>query len=212
MRISEEEAARRKKRILEAARLEFGERGFHRSTTRAIAKRAGVAEGSLYNYFSNKEGLLLGLLHDLNESEEREESFAQALAQPLRPFLKGYIQHRLMVMFSQKATFRALLPELLTNAGLREKYISDVVGPTFETATPLFETLIAQGRLLPMEVVPHLRMMASTIFGMLMLELLGDNGTSENWEEWPERLMKMYFDPWLPDTEMGTNGGRDECN
>ncbi len=47
--------------ILEAAARIFEERGTTAATTDAIAERAGVSIGSLYQYFPNKESLLATL-------------------------------------------------------------------------------------------------------------------------------------------------------
>jgi AcrR family transcriptional regulator len=45
--------------ILEAARQLFAENGFETTTTNQIAERAGVGIGSLYQYFPNKDSLIL---------------------------------------------------------------------------------------------------------------------------------------------------------
>ena len=48
-----------KKRILAAALLLFREKGLEETTTRQISKKAGIAEGTLFNYFKTKEDLAL---------------------------------------------------------------------------------------------------------------------------------------------------------
>jgi AcrR family transcriptional regulator len=48
-----------KQRILAAALALFREKGLERATTRDISKRAGIAEGTLFNYFKTKEDLAL---------------------------------------------------------------------------------------------------------------------------------------------------------
>lgn len=48
-------------RILDAAAEVFAERGYTAATTNAVAERAGVSVGSLYQYLPNKEALLVAL-------------------------------------------------------------------------------------------------------------------------------------------------------
>ncbi|MCS7173574.1 MAG: TetR/AcrR family transcriptional regulator [Armatimonadetes bacterium] len=50
---------RRRQQILEAAVAVFSEAGYEGATVRAIAERAGLAEGTLYLYFPSKRHLLL---------------------------------------------------------------------------------------------------------------------------------------------------------
>src|ERR1043166_1241407 len=45
--------------ILQAALALFAQRGFYRTTTRAISQKAKIAEGTLFNYFETKEDLAL---------------------------------------------------------------------------------------------------------------------------------------------------------
>lgn len=47
--------------ILEAAAQVFSERGFEAATTNQIAERAGISIGSLYQYFPNKDSLILAV-------------------------------------------------------------------------------------------------------------------------------------------------------
>src|SRR5687768_10038128 len=46
-------------RILRVALELFSRRGFYKTTTRQISRKAGVAEGTLFNYFRSKEDLAL---------------------------------------------------------------------------------------------------------------------------------------------------------
>jgi len=48
-----------KRAILRAALVLFSEKGFYRTTTKAISRKAGIAEGTLFNYFNTKEDLAL---------------------------------------------------------------------------------------------------------------------------------------------------------
>lgn len=50
-------------RILEAAVAVFAEKGFHASRIADIAERAGVADGTVYLYFKNKDEILVSVIN-----------------------------------------------------------------------------------------------------------------------------------------------------
>jgi AcrR family transcriptional regulator len=54
------------RKILDAAREEFGERGFSDSSIVGITQRAGVALGTFYTYFESKEALFQALVRDMS--------------------------------------------------------------------------------------------------------------------------------------------------
>lgn len=60
------------RKILDAAREEFGERGFAESSIVGITQRAGVALGTFYTYFESKEGLFQALVRDMS-AQVRDE-------------------------------------------------------------------------------------------------------------------------------------------
>ncbi len=69
VRVPQQARSRRtRKRIVEAAMLAFEEGGYDETTTAVIAKRAGIAVGTLYGYFQNKRDILLEVVdHTLGE-------------------------------------------------------------------------------------------------------------------------------------------------
>jgi AcrR family transcriptional regulator len=66
------------RKILDAAREEFGERGFSDSSIVGITQRAGVALGTFYTYFDSKEALFHALVRDM--SEQVRDSVGPAMA------------------------------------------------------------------------------------------------------------------------------------
>jgi TetR/AcrR family fatty acid metabolism transcriptional regulator len=51
----------KRERILDAAVVEIARRGYYRTTVAHIARRAGVADGTIYLYFTNKEDVLVSV-------------------------------------------------------------------------------------------------------------------------------------------------------
>ncbi len=81
MKISDE----KRKKILDAAIMEFSERGFDSANINSIAQNSGISVGSIYKYFDNKEDLFLTMVHfgvetlkkvlkEIMESDEHLES------------------------------------------------------------------------------------------------------------------------------------------
>ena len=58
---------RTRRRLVEAAAAAFEERGYDETTTTEIARRAGVAVGTVYGYFPDKRAILLEILHETVE-------------------------------------------------------------------------------------------------------------------------------------------------
>jgi AcrR family transcriptional regulator len=74
MRVSAEVKSATRLRILEAARDCFSRSGFEAATTRDIAAAAGIAAGTLFNYFPSKEAIAMALVAEgLGESRQRSE-------------------------------------------------------------------------------------------------------------------------------------------
>jgi AcrR family transcriptional regulator len=57
-----ERGRRTLRKLLDAAAVEFGERGFHDASISGITRRAGTALGSFYTYFDSKEEIFQGLV------------------------------------------------------------------------------------------------------------------------------------------------------
>lgn len=65
----------RKEQILKAAERSFAQKGFHESTIAEIAKEAEVSEGTIYEYFSSKEGLLFSIPEAFTRKAREQSRF-----------------------------------------------------------------------------------------------------------------------------------------
>ena len=54
------------RKLLDAAAIEFGERGFYESSIAEITRRAGTALGSFYTYFDSKDAIFRALVQDMS--------------------------------------------------------------------------------------------------------------------------------------------------
>src|SRR5690554_5964671 len=60
-----ERGRRTLRRLLDAAAIEFGQRGFHEAAISHITQTAGVALGTFYVYFKSKEEIFRAVVADM---------------------------------------------------------------------------------------------------------------------------------------------------
>jgi AcrR family transcriptional regulator len=75
MRVTAQTKEATRQRLLQAARRLFSDNGYDATTTRDIAKEAGIASGTLFNYFPTKEAVVACLA-----SEALGEALSQGAA------------------------------------------------------------------------------------------------------------------------------------
>jgi AcrR family transcriptional regulator len=199
--IQELVTAARRKQILDAATQVFAEKGFHRATIKDIARVAGIADGTMYTYFASKTEVLLGILHRLNESTEREQQLMPEREQDLRSFFTAYLRQRMALLWPNAEVFQAVLPEMLVNEELRALYYQQVLVPTFTVAEHTFQVQRGAGQLRSIDVSLTVRAIAGMLFGLLTFQLLGDEVIAQRWEELPEVLTSLLFDGLQPGKE-----------
>jgi len=78
-----ERGRRTLRKLLDAAAIEFGEKGFHDASITGITGRAGTALGSFYTYFDSKDEIFRALVNDL--SNRVRVTAAQALNSDMSP-------------------------------------------------------------------------------------------------------------------------------
>ena len=93
---------RKRQAILQAARQVFARKGFEPATLEAVAREAGLAKGTLYLYFKNKEDLyfhtVLSMLNSLEACIQAQTEQATGAVQKMRAIAAGqfdfFVRHR----------------------------------------------------------------------------------------------------------------------
>src|SRR5260370_27136828 len=188
-------ATARRTQILDAATRVFASKGFNRATIRDVARDAGVADGTIYNYFANKPDLLFGLLDRLNDTERRPASLAQATEAPFgdsfRDYFRAYLRERVEALWSNADLFRAVLPELLANPELRARYYDEVIAPTMALGEGAFRALVGTGTVRDLDLPLSTRIVAGSVLGLMVLQLLGDETLPARWREIPDAIADL---------------------
>lgn len=175
--------AARRKQIVGAATRVFAEKGYSRATTREVAREARVSEGTIYNYFQDKESLLMAIMDTLNETERRAQDFRGGLATDYEGFFQEYLKHRMGVIWENREIFRVVTSEILVNEGLRERYMREVVEPTMRIGEENFRERVEQGAARATDASLATRVVAGSVLGLLVLGLLGEKEVASRWDE-----------------------------
>jgi AcrR family transcriptional regulator len=192
--IQEQLIAARRSQILEAAARVFSEKGFHRATIRDVAEAAGIADGTIYNYFENKDALLLGILDRLNETSEREGHFAQASSMEIGDWARQYIKQRYAAIGPEgRRLFQVVLAEALANPDFREAYSRQVIQPTYALAEEFFRRWVAEGTVRPVDPALAVRVVSAIFLGVLMLQLIGDPVLDARQDELPDMMADIIL-------------------
>lgn len=101
-------------RILEAAVTVFAGSGFHESTISQIARAAGVADGTIYLYFKNKDDILVHFFNFktrqvfacFREEVDQAQSAVEKLRNLIRRHLEEFQKDRHMAVLYQAETHR----------------------------------------------------------------------------------------------------------
>jgi AcrR family transcriptional regulator len=134
----------RPEEILIAALEEFAENGYAAARLDNVARRAGVAKGTIYLYFASKEKLFQAVVQQAVTPQLDEiEHLAQTHSGSVEDFLRGpfVMLQRQLLRSDLRRLLRVLLTEGLLFPELTEFYYKEVVS----RGLAVIRTLIAQG-------------------------------------------------------------------
>ncbi len=126
------------RRILEAAVKVFAEQGFHQSTIAQVAKEAGVADGTIYLYFKNKDDILIQfyqyktrqVFQKFRDEVEKGATAVDKLRNLIRTHLQEFQNDRNMAIVYQAETHhnrRLAVEQIREMSKLYRDIISEVI-------------------------------------------------------------------------------------
>jgi len=199
----------RRAQILDAAASLFAEKGFHRTTTKDIARAVDLSEGSLYNYFESKEELLLGIMDNLIESQNFNTRLEQALPENAQDFLYAILQERKAFFDKHGVMMQAVLSEILVDPELRRRYYRDLVLPAFDVMESHIQARVERGQVRAMDPAIVVRILSGLFNGLFMLNVYEDPIVAQRWQELSSLLTSILFDGVKNSFQAGQNDSID---
>ena len=158
--------------IVDAALTVFGEHGLAGARLDDIAQRAGVAKGTIYLYFPNKEELFREVVRrtivarlDLAE-RELADAAATGPAELLRTFMAGWWEFVCTPEF--QTVYRLVVGELHRFPDLADFYIREVPARAHRIVGDVITRGVAEGVFRPVDPTVATRMIASLLIAQAM--------------------------------------------
>ena len=98
-------------RVFEAALRLFAEKGYEKTTMRAISREGSLGLGALYYYFPSKEAIVLHFYEQLNEQLITEWPGLRPKSPELRDQLEAFLRFKLDKLEPHRHLIRVLLKE-----------------------------------------------------------------------------------------------------
>lgn len=144
----------KEEKILNAAISIFSEKGFSASTTNEIAKKAGVAEGTIFRYFKTKKDILRGILIQMIQiiggkvvMKPIEKILADAKDKDMKTLLKEIFYDRMELMDSIFPMTRIIITEALYHEDVREAFYQNVISKAVDVFESIYDNMVENGQI-----------------------------------------------------------------
>ena len=172
--------------ILSAAIELFSEKGYEATATSEIAKKAQVAEGTIFRYYKTKKELLFAIpnalskvslfeifLEDFNEIfKENHDNFED--------FLRRIIMNRKKFVSETAPILKVIIQEVPFHPELRSKILNTVIFPSAKNGISIIEKFKDQGQIVNMPSPTIINLIITSIFGYLFLHYIALPELPEN--------------------------------
>jgi TetR/AcrR family fatty acid metabolism transcriptional regulator len=195
----EQLAATRRNQILDAATRVFAAKGFHPTTIKDIAREAGIADGTIYIYFKNKNALLIAMMERMSDTARNDIDVSQLLQSDFRTFMATYLRQPLIALKRQNfELFGVVMSELIVNKELRDLYEQKILQPTLMMGEMVFQHWASEHALTPDQIRLTVRLISSMMMGLMLQHILGDSYLEAHWEELPDFLTDLVLNGLMP--------------
>jgi TetR/AcrR family fatty acid metabolism transcriptional regulator len=161
---------RRKEQILDAALGVFSRKGFGEATISEIAQEAGVATGTIYNYYPSKRELLFAVIKNFIIAEPLLNLFEHTQETDYPTYFTAILKNRMdLIQESDSSRLALLMSEVQRDPELKKLYVKRVIKPVMGRMEKFYETRAASGYFRPLNAAVVTRALGGMIMGLAML-------------------------------------------
>ncbi len=119
--------AESRRRLIEAARQLFIERGYHDTRPQDISKAAGVGHGTFYLHFGDKRACFLAFVEEAREELNQEVDKFNATATTLEAFIRGTLTGIFAYAAKHPGVLRATVADMEVIGGGAEAELEETI-------------------------------------------------------------------------------------
>lgn len=166
----------KEQQILDAALKIFSEKGFASATTSEIAKEAGVAEGTIFRYFSTKKDILRKIMIKAIEIIAPEaiskpiEILSSYKNKDAREILVEILKERVSFISSRLPIFKTVFAEAMFHEDIRESLRDNIimrVKPSFEN---FFDNMLLENKFRDCDRLSALRLFVGSFMMLIVYQ------------------------------------------
>lgn len=164
--------------ILIAAIELFSEKGYQATTTSEIAKRAQVAEGTIFNYYKTKKDLLFAIPSALSRASFNEiffDDFNEILNDnhnSFEKFLRKITINRKNFVSETAPILKVIIQEIPFHPELRIKILNTIVFPSVKKFILIIDKFKEKGQIIDMPSTSIVSIIAASIFGYIFIHYI----------------------------------------
>jgi AcrR family transcriptional regulator len=168
-------AEQRREQLLGVASRLFAARGFARTTTRQIARAAGVSEGAMYRHFSGKEDLLLTFVRRAVVGSADDLLAGLGEASP-DEWVHAFLSDRFELAGRNRTLLKVVIGEALFDQRFAREYFRTVVEPVLGLIEAQIARRVANGDFRPVDPALAARALLGLFVSTLLWSVLFDGG------------------------------------
>ena len=165
-------------RIIQAAHRLFIEQGYHGTSMRRIAERAGLALGGIYNHFTSKEDILSAVMVERNPYQDIVPALEAAQGETAEELVRNAAAGMLATLGNHSDDLQLMFIEIVEFKG---QHFPQLFESLFPRMVGFAQRLVqVNGDLRPIPLPTLLRTFVGFFFAYFMTEwLMGDQFSSE---------------------------------
>jgi AcrR family transcriptional regulator len=186
-------------KIVRAAGQLFARKGLHRTTTKEIARLAGVAEGTIYNYFDHKDDILLAMMAKLMEAQSLEKHLFSSTVRAPEDLLAQALAQRQEFLSENEPLLRATLAEVLVNPPLAERYYRELLVPALNQVEAFLKQKMEAGELRRTNSALLARLLLGIAFGFFLFGIFPGEKPGIQAQDIPEFTASLLIEGLRPE-------------